>query len=78
MAVHISNIMNQIFTMRYRLFDVLPKQATCEMKTIQVQFYIQQSVREKQGEKFIQVLTFLVGPEITLGMHLSTGGRLYM
>ena len=37
----------------YRLFDVLRKQTTCEMKTIEVQVYIQQWFRNEQGTKFM-------------------------
>ena len=36
----------------YRLFDVLPKQ-TLEMKTFQIQVYIQQRFHGEQGAKFI-------------------------
>ena len=37
----------------YRLFDVLPKQATCEMKALQVQGYIQEWFHDERGAKFI-------------------------
>ena len=37
-----NNGINKGLEYLYRLFGVLPKQATCEMKVIQVQIYIQQ------------------------------------
>ena len=37
----------------YWLFDVFPKQATCEMKTLSVQVYIQKSFQGEQGAKFL-------------------------
>ena len=37
----------------YWLFDVSPKQATCEMKTLQVQVYIQIWFHDEQGTKFL-------------------------
>ena len=37
----------------YQLFDVLPKQTTCEMKTLQVQVYIQQWFHDEKGAKFM-------------------------
>ena len=37
----------------YQLFDVLPKQTTCEMKALHViQVYIQQWFHDEQGAKF--------------------------
>ena len=36
----------------YQLFDVLPKQTTCEMKALQVQVYIQQWFDDEQEAKF--------------------------
>ena len=37
----------------YWLFDVLPKQTTCEMKAFQVQLYIQQWFLEEKEVKFM-------------------------
>ena len=37
----------------YLLFDVLLKQTTCEMKTLQVEVYIQQWFHHEQGTKFM-------------------------
>ena len=37
----------------YWPFDVLPKQATCEMKTLPVQVYIQKCFNCEQGAKFM-------------------------
>ena len=50
---------HRIFALRkgseylYLLFNVFPKQTTCEMKTLQVQVYIQQWLQDEQGAKFI-------------------------
>ena len=37
----------------YRLFDVSPEQKACEVKTVQVQVYIQQCFYDGQGAKVI-------------------------
>ena len=37
----------------YQLLDVLPKQTTCDMKTLQVQVYIQQSIHNDQAAKYL-------------------------
>ena len=37
----------------FRLFEVLPKQRTCEMKDIQVKVYIQQWFHDQQRAKFM-------------------------
>ena len=37
----------------YRIFDVLPKQTACEMKTLQVLFYIQRWFHDEQRAKYI-------------------------
>ena len=60
------------------LFEVLPKQATCQMKTLQLQVYIQNWFHEEQEDKFMEILTFSVSWEMTLDMYLSAGGWLYL
>ena len=60
------------------LFGVLPKQATCEITTLQVQIYIQQWFHDTQGANFMYILTFLETSETSLGMYLSLGGLRYL
>ena len=37
----------------YRLFNLLSKQTTCEMKTLRIQVYIQQWFQDEQGAEFM-------------------------
>ena len=53
----------------YWQFDALPKQTKWELKTLQVQVYMQQWFHDEQGAKFMYSLTFLVWLEMALGMH---------
>ena len=44
----------------YWLFDALPKQATCGMRTLRVKVYTEQWFYGEQGSKFMSSLTFLM------------------
>ena len=47
------NLYFTIENMRDELFDILPKQRTCEMRARQVKVYVQQWLYYEQGAKFL-------------------------